>query len=353
MIAPNLCCVDALPICDKITWPRLIVYRQLSARVQVGMVWLMDEMSQAREVIAGARQSAAVEGDAFDLVLQLPSATIDLILTSPPYWGLRNYEIEHNWDILELWEGGKHSTTVPSYEWYSENGGLLGLEPLPEWYISHLAEFFDLCGRVLKPTGNLWLNVGDTYFARWSSIRPKGRQGLNGDERMRRKTPMGGFRQEKQLLLIPSRVAIAMQDRRWILRNDLIWYKPNIPPRPFDDRLGLTHEHFFHFVKRPKEGRAKYYYELAQAGEPAHDVLRVNVVRGQDQHSACFPKKLIEPRILSSCPANGIVLDPFAGVGTTLAVASGTGRRAIGFELNERFVRAARSHIDDSQKVFF
>jgi DNA modification methylase len=164
---------------------------------------------------------------------------------------------------------------------------------------------------------------------------------------------MGGYRQEKQLLLIPSRVAIALQEQRWILRNDLIWYKPNVPPRPFDDRLGLTHEHFFHFVRRPKEGRATYYYELGEAGHLPHDVQKVNVVPGRDKHSASFPPKLIEPRIRSSCPPDGVVLDPFAGVGTALEVALQTGRRAIGFDINPRFLNAARKHLRNVHRALF
>lgn len=281
-------------------------------------------------------------GDAFDLFPKLEPNSVDLILTSPPYWGLRDYECDHNWDILAEWEAeGNAAEDIPSYEWYRKHGGLLGLEPLPEWYVDHLAEILDLGKRALKLGGSLWLNLGDTYFARWSSIRPNGRQGLNGDSRLRRKTPMGGYRQEKNLLLIPSRVAIALQGRRWILRNDLIWYKPNVPPRPFKDRLGLTHEHFFHFVKRPTQGRATYYYDIKEAGYPAHDVFELNVRAGRDGHSATFPEKLIEPRIKSCCPPGGVVLDPFAGVGTTLRVAVKNGRLARGFELNPRFADAA------------
>lgn len=305
------------------------------------------------EVMDGRRQYAVLQGDAFDLLKDLPSESVDLVITSPPYWGLRDYEFEHNWDILDLWKDGKHAKDIPTFEWYRSHRGLLGLEPLPEWYVSNLVEILNGCQRVLKPGGSLWLNLGDTYFARWSSIRSKGRQGLNGDARMRRKTPMGGFRQEKQLLLIPARVAIAMQDHRWILRNDLIWYKPNVLPRPFDDRLASTHEHFFHFVKRPKEGRAKYHYDLEAAGDLPHDVQKVNVSAGTDGHSATFPTRLIEPRILSSSPRDGIVLDPFAGTGTSLVVAASNGRRAIGFELNERFVRAARKKLDGVQQSLF
>ncbi|WP_197453410.1 DNA-methyltransferase [Caulifigura coniformis] len=295
-------------------------------------------------VLTGTERFALRQGDADDLLQELPAESVDLVITSPPYWGLRSYEADHNWDILDEWRAEHPASEIPSYEWYRSHGGLLGLEPLPEWYVANLAAILRRCQRVLKSTGSMWLNLGDTYFARWSSIRAKGRQGLNGDERQRRKTPMGGFRQEKQLLLIPSRVAIAMQEHRWILRNDLIWYKPNVPPRPFDDRLGLTHEHFFHFVKRPKEGRAKYFYSLEDVGAP-HDVQQVNVVPGRDSHSASFPPKLIEPRILSSCPPDGVVLDPFSGVGTALEVSVSLGRRAIGFDLNKRFLSAAKKRL--------
>ncbi|MCK6530605.1 site-specific DNA-methyltransferase [Myxococcota bacterium] len=281
-------------------------------------------------------------GDAYDLLQQLEPDCVDLLLTSPPYWGLRDYEADHNWDVLAEWLAtGRTAEDVPPYEWYREHGGQLGLEPIPDWYVGNLVAILEKAKRALKQGGSLWLNLGDTYFARWSSIRPNGRQGLGGDDRLRRRTPMGGYRQEKQLLMIPARVAIAMQSHRWILRNDLIWYKPNVPPRPFKDRLGLTHEHFFHFVKRPKEGRAAYYYDLGGVVGAAHDVTEVNVAPGRDGHSATFPEKLIAPRILSCCPPGGLVLDPFCGIGTTLAVALKHGRRAIGFDQSPRFVQAA------------
>lgn len=279
--------------------------------------------------------------------------SVDLVLTSPPYWGLRSYEGDHNWEILDEWKATGHAAEeAPTYEWYRDHGGLLGLEPLPEWFVANLATFFHRVQRVLKPGGSLWLNLGDTYFARWSSIRPNGRQGLGGDERMRRRTPMGGHRQEKQLLMIPARTAIAMQEQRWILRNDLIWYKPNVPPRPSKDRLGLTHEHFFHFVKRPTEGRAKYYYDIKKAHRPAHDVVTVTVKSGRDGHSATFPQDLIESLILSSCPEGGLVLDPFCGTGTTLEVAVKHGRRGHGFESNPRFQGVCCDRMKESSPLF-
>jgi DNA modification methylase len=157
---------------------------------------------------------------------------------------------------------------------------------------------------------------------------------------------MGGYRQEKQLLMIPARFAISMQDHRWILRNDLIWYKPNIPPRPEKDRLRLSHEHFFHFVKRPKEGRAKYYYDLGAVERAQNDVVTCNVSAGQDDHTATFPTKLIEPRVLSSCPPGGLVVDPFCGTGRTLAVAVANGRRGWGCDLVTDYALNAKKNLN-------
>jgi site-specific DNA-methyltransferase (cytosine-N4-specific) len=283
------------------------------------------------------------QGDAYDLIPQVDRASVDAVVTSPPYWGHRSYEQTHNWDTLKKWrEAGGDENTPPGYEWYRKRGGVLGLEPFPDWYVAHLVEIIDLVKTCLKDRGSLWVNLGDTYFARWSSIRENGRQGLGETERQRRRTPMGGYRQEKQLLLVPARFAIAMQERRWILRNDLIWYKPNLPPRPEKDRLRLSHEHFFHFVKRPKQGRARYYYDLAHVEPALTDVVTVPASAGQNGHSATFPERLIVPRILSSSPQGGLILDPFCGTGRTLSVAVENGRRSLGFDISEPYVSACK-----------
>lgn len=288
------------------------------------------------------------QGDAYDLVAELPPGSVDLIITSPPYWGLRTYGQEHNPNILREWMSKAPDVdSVPSYAWYQAHGGLLGMEPIPEWFVEHLAEIFTRAAVALKPKGSLWVNIGDTYFARWASIRQGGRQGMGDNPRERRRTPMGGYRQEKQLLMIPARFAIAMQAKRWILRNDLIWHKPNVPPRPEKDRLRLAHEHFYHFVKRPKEGRAAYYYNLDEVEDGARDVVTVNVRAGSDGHSATFPTGLIAPRITSSCPPGGLVLDPFCGTGRALQVAVESGRRALGFELSQDYFEAAQRNVAD------
>ena len=296
----------------------------------------MKSSSNGQPALAG--QSTILPGDAFDLVHDLAPDSVDLILTSPPYWGQRTYGLNHNWEIDKSWAASGKAETTPTYGWYRENGGVLGLEPIPDWYVAHLCELFDVLKRALKPSGSLWVNLGDTYFARWSSIRDLGRQGLGDSTRVRRRVPMGDYRQEKQLLLIPARFAIAMQSRRWILRNDLIWHKPNVPPRPEKDRLRLGHEHFFHFVHRPTEGRAKYFYDMSAVEPGALDVVTCLVRAGNGDHTATFPEGIITPRILSSSPQGGTVLDPFCGSGTAVKLAAQLGRRAIGFELSEQFL---------------
>src|SRR5262249_53296938 len=153
-----------------------------------------------------------------------------------------DYGLDHNWDAFNNIPRVKKIGPISrGYDWYRSEGGVLGLEPYPEWYVAHLAEILSRASTCLKTRGSMWINIGDTYFARWSSIRNNGRQGLGDKSRRRRKTPMGGFRAEKQLLLIPARFAIAMQDRGWVLRNDLIWHKPNALPLREADRLNLSH----------------------------------------------------------------------------------------------------------------
>jgi DNA modification methylase len=283
-----------------------------------------------------------IGGDAYDLFGLVPRESIDLIITSPPYWGHRDYDLKHNWKLFnDIKRARKIGERSPGYNWYRSQGGILGLEPYPEWYIAHLTQIFQQALHCLKPAGSLWINLGDTYFARWSSIRNNGRQGFADRQRMRRKTPMGGFRVEKQLLLIPARFAIAMQDCKWVLRNDLIWHKPNALPLREGDRLNLAHEHFFHFVKKPTYGRAKYYYDPTSLESRQTDVVSVLVEPGDDGHTATFPKNLIKPRILSCCPPAGVVLDPFCGTGRVLEVAGENRRNAFGFDLQSKFVNAA------------
>jgi DNA modification methylase len=304
-----------------------------------------------KQTAAKVTSATVLHGDAFDLFDTLKPSSVDLLITSPPYWGHRDYGLPHNWDFFnDISKVRKIGPTTKGYEWYRNEGGLLGLEPYPEWFVAHLAEILDKSKKSLKVSGSLWINIGDTYFARWASIREGGRQGLGTDERYRRKTPLGGIRQEKNLLLIPARFAIAMQELGWILRNDLIWHKPNAVPRPEGDRLRCTHEHFFHFVKKPKSGRASYYYDASEAEPKSADVVSVNVAPGEGGHSATFPHDLIEPRILTSCPPKGTVLDPFSGTGRALEIALENGRKAIGFDAQAMFVELSNAKLHGNKK---
>lgn len=308
----------------------------------------MRSASSAKGIRHIPEEGEVCQGDAFDLIVALPENSIDLILTSPPYWGLRSYGLEPRSDILEQWEEAGHERTeVPPYEWYRDAGGVLGLQPYPDWYIAHLVDFFSRAKRTVKPSGSMWINLGDTYFARWSSIRDAGRQGYER-ERGRRRTPAGGYLQDKQLLLIPARFAIAMQEAGWILRNDLIWGKPNVMPRPESDRLRLSHEHWFHFVHRLPRTRPKYYYDLTAVEGGALDVVTCQAERGNEGHSATFPRALIRPRIMSSSPIGGVVLDPFCGTGRAVTEALRLQRRALGFELSKAHASGAKRRVRES-----
>lgn len=292
-----------------------------------------------------ASRADVLQGDAFDLVNCLEDGEVDLVLTSPPYWGLRSYGLEWREDVLQQWQvAGNVDEAPPPYEWYRNAGGILGLEPFPHWYVAHLVEFFGKVRSKLRQSGNVWVNLGDTYFSRWSSIRDEGRQGFN-EGRTRRRTPSRGYLRDKQLLLVPARFAIAMQEAGWILRNDLIWSKPNVMPRPESDRLRLSHEHWFHFVLRNPRGRPRYYYDLGACETGARDVVAGLVKSGGGHHSATFPSTLVRPRIVSSCRSGGLVVDPFCGSGRALVEAMKTDRRAVGFELSERFAELARVNV--------
>lgn len=293
------------------------------------------------------RCSQAVAADAYDLAELLPHASVDCIVTSPPYWGQRSYGLLHDESVLARWrDAGGDDEETPPYAWYREHGGVLGMEPHPLWYVDHLAEVFTRLRAALRPSASVWVNLGDTYFARWSSIREAGRQGLGEErERTRRRTPSGGFRHDKQLLMLPARFAIAMQEEGWILRNDLIWSKPNVPPRPELDRLRLAHEHLFHFVQRTPGRRPTYYYDLGGAEPGARDVVSVRTASVRDGHSATAPQALLAPRIASSCPPDGVVLDPFCGGGGTLEAAVDLGRVAIGADVQPAYAESAARRV--------
>lgn len=413
---------------------------------------------------------------------------MDLVVTSPPFWALRNYGIPptiwggdprcvHEWVEVKdgaegytsktRWQHGKNGrgeeavirrdspeywgTNIREYSWCQKCGawmGTLGLEPHPQLYVDHMVEVCQGIRRVLKPTGSLWLNLGDSY----ASMKGKGHK-VGGDKKSlpgvyRGLTPNanpnrmlqndGGWLQPKQLLGIPWRVATALQDEGWILRNCIVWHKPNHMPESIIDRFTKSYEFMFFFAKQ-----AHYYFNLDEVREPYSeasiarimqpslfdqtggekqlnpqgayqgegnanrparimkgirtkidqiqgpnmgefnkDPYKLNnphdarVLKGLDDarhklgknpgdmwsipthpftgaHFAVFPEALVEPIIKAASPPQGIVLDPFAGSGTTLRVARRLGRQWVGVELNPEYAEMcmARVKADDYAKT--
>ena len=280
---------------------------------------------------------------------QLPDNSINCCVTSPPYWGLRDYGVE----------------------------GQLGLESTPEEYVSKMVEVFREVKRVLRKDGTLWLNLGDSYY----NYRPgkgqvlvkqtvsKTKQDLP-DTCPRRGNKLAGLK-EKDLVGIPWMVAFALRADGWYLRQDIIWHKPNPMPESVKDRCTKAHEYIFLLTKS-----AQYYYDNEAIKEKAVSGTDVGILRSKKQatcnhpsilkrqkenidsrtagdgnrnkrsvwtittkpfkeaHFAVFPPELPEICIKAGCPEGGTVLDPFAGAGTTLYVAEQLGRNSIGIELN-------------------
>lgn len=266
------------------------------------------------------------QGDAATILSKMDSDSVDCIVTSPPYYGQRDYGVESQ----------------------------IGLEDHPQIYISKLIEVFRQAKRVLKPTGSLWVNIGDTY---WSG---KGRShGVDVKQKNRRfsrpqdKKGDGHWCVPKQLLLIPHRFAIAMQDDGWIVRNDNVWLKPNPMPDPVMDRCAMAHEYVFHFVKQ-----RKYYFNTEAVAVPSNGkrntkppssvwvipTVLEQLIPYRKKHIAAFPEKLVSLPILATCPPNGILLDPFCGSGTALitALKHGEGRNAIGIDISEDALKEAK-----------
>jgi len=259
----------------------------------------------------------------------------------------------------------------------------LGLEATPELYVEKMVEVFREVKRVLKADGTLWLNLGDSYAGSGRGNNPNGKQGTNKgtafDPEYSGVVPSG--LKPKDLVGIPWRVAFALQADGWYLRSDIIWHKPNPMPESVTDRPTKSHEYLFLLSKneryyydaaaiaepldRPEEGSRKTparfggadKWEEAQKQSRMHNgneyLGTINGTRNKrtvwtvatspyaEAHFATFPPKLIEPCILAGCPSGGLVLDPFAGSGTTIQVAQQLGRQGVGVELNPAYITLA------------
>lgn len=248
-------------------------------------------------------------------IAELPDNSIDLVLTSPPYFGCRVYGNE-----------------------------TLGREEHPADFVKNLVTTLLPLKRVLKDTGSFYLNIGDVYFGTKGFSRNAGKYKRKTDQhyashKIARQD--GKWLQHKQLLMIPQRVAIALQEDGWVLRNDIIWEKANPLPAYSKDRRLPCYEHIFHFVKSKK-----YYFDYPLAKEKGHhrDVVRTPV-RPFGNHPASFSEELISPLIETTCPPDGLVYDPFMGSGTTAVVAKKLGRRYLGSEIEESFWKLSMEHL--------
>ena len=262
-------------------------------------------------------------GDAREELQTIPDCTIQACVTSPPYWGMRDYGVADQ----------------------------IGAEDTIDEYIGHLRSIFSQVRRVLRPDGVLWLNLGDTYSSGdrgWRAPDPK-----NSARAMsyRPLTPEG--LKPKDLLGVPWRVAFALQSDGWYLRSDIIWHKPNAQPESVKDRPTRAHEYMFLLSKSER-----YYYDWEAVKEPANgshktrnrrSVWSIHTDSKHPPHLAVFPPELVRICVLSSSKPGDYVLDPFMGSGTVAAVCMDTGRNFLGIEIKEEYAVIARTRVNEDK----
>jgi site-specific DNA-methyltransferase (adenine-specific) len=311
-----------------------------------------------------------IVGDSLNSLRKLPNETVDCVVTSPPYWGLRDYGTHP-----VLWNDG----------WQGE----LGQEPDFNQYIEHLCDIFDEVKRVLKDSGTCWVNIGDTYGGSCLGLsyagHSKGKNSfLPDDLSYMPKVAHARGKYDKSLLLIPFRFATEMVNRGWILRNVIIWQKPNCTPQSVKDRFTVDFEYFFFFVKKRRyyfeqqiepfkestikrcktgcnDNKGSHYQGLSKenfekleqkilsgklAGKNKRAVWNISTTNFSGAHFAVYPPKLIETPIKAGCPEGGTVLDPFMGSGTTGLVAKKLNRNWLGIELNPEYAQMAEDRIN-------
>ena len=298
-------------------------------------------------------------GDCLEVMKTLESESVNCVVTSPPYWALRDYGMKEQ----------------------------LGLEPTFKEYIDKLCNIFDEVKRVLRKDGTCWVVIGDTYGGSGNASGHK-EETKNLGYKTSKMGATKGITQKllpKCLLGIPFRFSLEMMNRGWILRNTLIWHKPNCMPCSVKDRFTVDFEYVFFFVKNKKywfetqyephksfddykrrkikekkgntehprsdlhcdnEGnfrdRKDYYGEQ---GRNKRCIWKITTKPFKDSHFAVFPEELIETPIKAGCPESGVVLDPFIGSGTTALVSEKLNRRWIGIELNPEYVEIAKKRI--------
>jgi|TARA_Y100000033_G_scaffold40929_1_gene41167 site-specific DNA-methyltransferase (adenine-specific) len=273
-----------------------------------------------------------LHGDCIETLQKLDDKSINTCITSPPYWGLRNYNDEEK---------------------------QLGLEDTPEKFVNNLVKVFREVKRVLRDDGTVWLNLGDSYMGggggnyNKTGISQAGGQHLTNVRNRKDFIKKSGVK-AKDLVGIPFRVALALQQDGWYLRQDIIWHKPNPMPESVKDRCTKAHEYIFLLSKNQK-----YYFDNEAIKEDCitkskqtnkknkRSVWTVPTKPFKEAHFATFPMDLIEPCVLAGCPEGGTVLDPFGGSGTTGIVAVNHNRNAVLCELNQEYIEIAKNRINE------
>jgi DNA modification methylase len=305
-------------------------------------------------------------GDALSSLRAMEQESIDCVITSPPYYGLRMY----NTDPVVWTDGWK---------------GELGSEPTVQLYVSHLLEIFGEVKRVLKKTGTFWLNIGDTYAGTGSG---KGTGNFDAkDNPTCMKQPTDTTFKSKSQYAVPERLVLGLMDLGFIKRNTIIWHKPSCLPSSAKDRFTVDFEYLFFFVKSEnyyfeqqlevaKAPGSKHVYKEGDKNSVIHDTVNktypvrdivsgeyrnkrsvwdINPARTKLAHFATFPEELIETPILAGCPVGGVVLDPFGGTSTTAAVAVRLHRNYVMIEPNPEYFRMSverMGRIEDQTRIF-
>lgn len=258
------------------------------------------------------------------------SEKVNMCVTSPPYWGLRNYGSEDQ----------------------------LGQESSPFEFVKNMVEVFSGVKDILADDGTLWLNIGDTYVgtgSKGSHVDPKNPNGRNGQS-VALNNKVDGLK-PKDMIGIPWRLAMALQDAGWYLRSDIIWSKPNQMPSPVTDRPVSSYEHIFLLSKSKK-----YFYDYesvmesradGQGSRRQRDVWSINTTPFKGAHFAVFPQELVLPCVLAGSRKGDTVFDPFSGSGTTGIVALNNNRNYVGMEVNPEFRDLSIQRLNDEVKSNF
>lgn len=304
-----------------------------------------------------------IHGDTLKTVKSFDDKSVDCVITSPPYWQLRDYGYPEQW----------------------------GLEPTFQEYLNHLWSLMDEIWRVLKDEGTVWINLGDSYNGnKAGNTQGNYKDRVDTSKSWANNDSLRKIKQEqianKCLLLIPHRFAIGCIERGWILRNDIIWAKRNGMPESVTDRFSKKHEYFFFMVKQQKyyfnldsvrdkhiwaqkdkrsliKGGVRHKSGLSVGGQYASDGVGYNengknpgdvsdfwnipTKPSKEKHYATFNTDLIDKPIIAGCPEDGIVLDPFCGTATTLIRAIQLNRKAIGVDGSKEYCEIAQKRINN------